>query len=67
MLAQANVGGAGPLVAALGVEADLRSLGQGLAVGYGALMDEEVGGAVLGVMKPKPFSSLNHFTVPLVM
>ena len=39
---------AGPLVAALGVEADLRSLGQGPSIGYGALMDEEVGRAVLG-------------------
>ena len=35
-------------------------------VGRGVVGDH-VGGAVLGAMKPKPFSGLNHLTTPVVM
>lgn len=32
-----------------------------------AVVSEDVGGASAGAMKPKPFSALNHFTVPVAM
>ncbi len=59
----------GPAVTLLGVIGHLRTLLQRavtLAVDAG-VMDKQVLLAVIGVMKPNPLSSLNHFTVPVGM
>ena len=53
----------------LGVEADPRAFGQRLeAVALDRrVVDEQVLPVVIGVMKPKPLSSLNHLTVPVAI
>ena len=51
------------------LEFDLLVFFQGAEAGaldFG-VVNEDVGGAASGAMKPKPFSALNHFTVPVAM
>ncbi len=64
-----DVDGVRALGAVLGLEGHLRALGEGAEAA--ALMPVWWTNRSLppssGVMKPKPFSSLNHFTVPVAM